>query len=128
MKKRVGERLPVARLDDDATCVLLDKPRNLSIFGRNGNHRPAGRRNTVELAWNDQTLEFRLQRYPMHVRNAQRVHEQAAILIGEKTKHPFETTLLYACNQFLEPVSTSDAQEHNARMILQALRCGEHGL
>src|SRR5215216_19008 len=68
--KHVYKCVHVPRFDHQARLVLLNQPRNFSIFCGDGDHRSASGRDTVKLAWDDKALEFRPQRDPVYIRDA----------------------------------------------------------
>jgi hypothetical protein len=119
--ERLGKRVG-AGFDDEAARVLFDEPRDFAILRGNCDHRPTSSRDAVKLARDDETFELGPQRYPMHIRNAERVFQQRLILIGEESKQVLEATLPNRLGEF----RWRDPHQHN-RGLLVAVKRGIMG-
>ena len=101
--------------------MQLNKARDFAVGRRNRDHGPAGGGDAVEFAGDDEPLEFRSERNPVNVRNAQRVDERCLILIGHEAKHVIKIPLPRAPLEFIHEMSAADEQKDNIAPVPQAL-------
>ena len=112
-KKRegLGKRVRLAGLDDKAASVLLHKASDFPIFGGDCDHRSTGGGDTIKFAGDDEAFQLGPQRYPMHIRDAQRILEQCLILIWKELKQVLEATLFDGMGEFIPKVPAPNEHE-----------------
>jgi len=126
--ERGGEPVGVARHDREAAVVPRDQLGDLSVGRSDGDDRPAGGRDAVEFARNDEAFEVGPQRDPVYVGDAERIFQNGAVLIGNEPKHLLEAQRLDAPGQLDQPVSAADKQKDDASIALQALGRRQDGI
>ena len=106
--------------------MLRNKTRNFAVGRRNRYYGPASGGNAVEFAGNDEPLEFRPERNPMNVRNAQRPGEGCLILIRHEAKHVANIPLPRSPLEFFHEMPAADEQKDNIASFPKALRRFQH--
>src|SRR5215471_12956205 len=108
--------------------MLIDQVGDFAVLPADRDDWPTCGSDAVKLARHDKALESRSQRYPMYVRNAQRILQSCLILVGKETKQLLEAALLDDADEIIQQVSAAHEYEDDTRIAAQTLCCSQDGV
>ena len=103
-----------------------DKTRDFALRRGDGDDRPAGGGDAVELARHNEAFELGLQRNQVDVGNAQGKLQHVPLLIGKKTKQRVEPALAHTFYEFRKLAAAADKKKAEAPVAAQALCRTKH--
>src|SRR5262249_38218128 len=124
----LSEALHVAWFNHNATFIMINKLRDFSLFGANGDDWSSCSSYSVEFAWKDQSLKLRLERNPVHIDKRERVLQRALFLIRKQSKNAIQARLFDLESESIKSVSPTNADKYNSRLLSQLLCCANDGV